>query len=270
MSLRVSVLLSFLLTFFGCQTKQDPTPCTGTQQAPVTNTETSVAPAPQTAEPAHTTSRRTRRVIEQTRNAVVEVFNPVRGARGTGTYFQFKDRVIVITAAHVVDGAEVVTVITPANEVVGALIMLFDMRAPNDVAVLVLEKELKTRTPMDLKIRDKTDQLIGESLIYTGHPGSHRNMTFFGSVSGFERDGSILMHSYTWGGASGSGVFDDRGRLVGILKAMDMNRNRFSPYPQITEDIVWLAPAWGVNIQKIEMLLQIQEMIAEFNEMEER
>ena len=268
MSLRLSVLFSVLLTLFGCQAKQDSTLCVGSQQEiPVTNTETSESLTPPSAEPAHTTSRRAKRVIRQTRNAVVEVYNPIKGARGTGTYFEFKDRHIVITAAHVVDGANVLNIVTPRNETASALVMLFDLRTPNDYAVLVLEKELETRVPMELKLRERTDQLIGENLIYTGNPGHHKNMTFFGRVSGFETDGSILMHSYTWGGASGSGVFDERGRLVGVLKAVDMNRNRFSPYPQITEDMVWLAPAWGLNLNKIEALLKIQELINEFNNM---
>ena len=66
---------------------------------------------------------------------------------------------------------------------------------------------------MNLKLRDTTSNLIGEQLVYTGHPGGHRQMTIFGNVSGFERDGSIILHSYTWLGASGSSVFDEKGRL---------------------------------------------------------
>jgi hypothetical protein len=31
--------------------------------------------------------------------------------------------------------------------------------------------------------------------------------------------------------------------------------------------MVWLAPAWGLNLNKIEALLKIQELINEFNNM---
>ena len=71
------------------------------------------------------------------------------------------------------------------------------------------------------------------------------------------------MHSYAWPGASGSSVFDSKGRLVGILKAVDVNRSRMSPFPQITEDMVWLSPGWLLNLEDLEKILTIYELMLE-------
>ena len=70
------------------------------------------------------------------------------------------------------------------------------------------------------------------------------------------------MHSM-WPGASGSSVFDSKGRLVGILKAVDVNRSRMSPFPQITEDMVWLSPGWLLNLEDLEKILTIYELMLE-------
>ena len=206
-----------------------------------------------------------RKVATATRLAAVEVHNHTRAVRGTGTYFEFEDHALIITAAHVVNGTDIVEITTPAGESASALIVLFDNRIPNDLAILVLKEPLITRIPMELKLREPTSSLIGDQLVYTGHPGGHSQMTIFGNVSGFE-NGSIILHSYTWLGASGSAVFDDKGRLVGILKAVDINRNPHSPYPQITEDIVWLAPATGIGLERVRILLSIYDMMNELYE----
>ena len=63
-------------------------------------------------------------------------------------------------------------------------------------------------------------------------------MTIYGTVSSINANGSVMLQSYAWGGASGSLVFDDRARIVGILKAIDVNRSGVSPYPQINENVV--------------------------------
>jgi S1-C subfamily serine protease len=256
-----------IILLMGCRTPEAkieciaPTPPPSPNSTPLESTETA------SQETASAGTRRMRKVATATRHATVAIHNHARGVRGTGTYFEFEDRTLIITAAHVVNGTDIVEVTTPSGESASALIVLFDNRIPNDLAVLVLKEPLVTRIPMGLKLRDLTSSLIGEQLVYTGHPGGHSQMTIFGNVSGFE-NGSIILHSYTWLGASGSAVFDDKGRLVGILKAVDINRNPHSPYPQITEDIVWLAPATGIGLERIRILLSIYEMMNELYEEE--
>ena len=73
-------------------------------------------------------------------------------------------------------------------------------------------------------------------------------MTIYGTVSSINENGSVMLQSYAWGGASGSIVFDDRGRIIGILKAIDVNRSGVSPYPQINENVVWLSPPNSLDL----------------------
>ena len=207
--------------------------------------------------------RRIKKIADKTREAVVEIHNHQRGVRGTGTYFKFNDYHIVLTAAHVVDGYNVMEVRAPSGESTPGLVVLFDNSRPSDLAVLVVKEELLTRKPMKLKLREQIHEAIAEEVVYTGDPGHHRQMTIFGNIAGVQEDGSVIMHSYAWGGASGSSVFDSKGRLVGILKAVDVNRSRVSPFPQITEDMVWLSPGWLLNLEDLEKILKIYELMIE-------
>ena len=198
----------------------------------------------------HGTGYRIRRVATHTRNASVQVHNTLRGVRGSGTYFMYDGYHIVITAAHVVaDGGDIMLITSPSGEDVPALLLYFDDRDPNDTAILVLRHPLESRAPMDVNLYSKdVNELIGEQTVYTGDPGHQRNMTIYGTVSSINANGSVMLQSYAWGGASGSLVFDDRARIVGILKAIDVNRSGVSPYPQINENVVWLSPPSSIDL----------------------
>jgi S1-C subfamily serine protease len=217
-------------------------------------------------------TRKMKKTAAKTRLASVEVHNLDRGVRGTGTYFLHDGHHIVLTAAHVVDGgAEVVMVSTPAGEPMPALILAFDNRGSHDYSALLLQEPLQTRTPMDLKVYSgDRDSLIGENVVYTGNPGHHKQLTIQGTVSGFANDGSIMLQSYAWGGASGSSVFDSRGNLVGILKSIDVNRNSLSPYPQLNENVVWLSPPSSVDLEGLTTILEIFTLMQELQGVEVR
>tara|TARA_Y100000034_G_scaffold83839_1_gene100413 strand:- start:6817 stop:7662 length:846 start_codon:yes stop_codon:yes gene_type:complete len=215
--------------------------------------------------------KRLHNVVTQTRNAFVGVDNFHRHVRGSGTYYTFNDYHLVITAAHVVDGnAELIGITTPSGERVLARIIYFNMMGRDDLAALLLDSPLESRVPMDLEFRDlsgdKAEQLVGESVIYTGSPGHHEQLTITGRVGGYTSGGSIIMHSYAWGGASGSNIFDNRGRLIGILKAVDINRSGISPYPQLTEDIVWITPTSGLDLERLAVVLEIHRLISQLED----
>lgn len=201
-------------------------------------------------QPIHGQGYRIRRVASRTREASVQVHNTLRGVRGSGTYFEYDGHHIIITAAHVVaEGGDVMMITSPTGEDIPALLIYYDNRDPNDTAVLVLRSPLETRTPMELDLYSKDpNNLIGEQTVYTGDPGHQRNMTIYGTVSSINENGSVMLQSYAWGGASGSIVFDDRGRIIGILKAIDVNRSGVSPYPQINENVVWLSPPNSLDL----------------------
>jgi S1-C subfamily serine protease len=256
MNLKRTIFLTFMaLLPVGCAnggTQQERVDCV----APTQEQSAAIQTIEQQQD-VHGTGYRIRRVADHTRNASVQVHNTLRGVRGSGTYFVYDGYHIIITAAHVVaDGGDIMLITSPSGEDVPALLLYFDDRDPNDTAILVLRHPLESRSPMNVNLYSKdVNELIGEQTVYTGDPGHQRNMTIYGTVSSINANGSVMLQSYAWGGASGSLVFDDRARIVGILKAIDVNRSGVSPYPQINENVVWLSPPSSIDLDILSAIL---------------
>ena len=186
-------------------------------------------------------SRATSGVIEQSRGASVKIIaHDSRGnqVEGSGAYVKYKKHHLVLTAAHVVEGNYAVLVVAGKERVV-ADVVYFDER--NDIAILSLEG-LFTRNPLTWKFSDVT---IGDRVTYTGFPNGYGALSIQGTISGFT-EGKIVLHSYAWYGSSGSVVLDERGRIVGIVSAIDVGY-AFFELPQVVEDIVIVAPIRSVR-----------------------
>jgi hypothetical protein len=153
---------------------------------------------------------------------------------------------------------------SPSGESVPAMIAYFNLGPSSDYAVLVLAKEMVTRTAMEFEIRKNYNDIIGESVVYTGFPGAHDQLTLYGNVIGIARNGDLLLHSYAWMGASGSVIFDERGKILGVLKAVDVNKTPTSPFRQVTEDIVWIS-RFSPKLDKLDKVLLIMQLIEELN-----
>ena len=50
-----------------------------------------------------------------------------------------------------------------------------------------------------------------------------------------------MMQSFALPGSSGSIVFDNKGKAVGVLSALKMGMYGYSPYPQIHPTLVYVA-----------------------------
>jgi S1-C subfamily serine protease len=190
-----------------------------------------------------------KRLVRRMTDAAVKVSSP-DGSYGTGTYFRYKSRRFVLTARHVVEGdSQIFIDLDPFNRVPATVVYLSETR---DIAILACD-ELVGKKPMRLRTRDST--LPGQNLFYSGFPSRHSLLTITGVIAGYENWGEskIIMHSYGWPGASGSGVFDDRGRLVGVLIAVDVSRMVVHPHSahRIVEDIVWVEPISDIPIADI-------------------
>ncbi len=161
--------------------------------------------------------------------------------RGTGTYFKYKGHHIVITAAHI--WAEAVPeplssaamVESPHEQVIGKIVYWDHLV---DIAVLVVPA-LESRTPANLT-RDP-EYVVGEDVVYSGFPGNNSLLTFEGQLAGDGYGTDLAMHSMAWGGSSGSGVFDSRGRFVGVVSSIMVGRGFMGP--QLVGTIVYVAPA---------------------------
>jgi len=134
---------------------------------------------------------------------------------GSGNYFRLGKHRFILTAAHVVDKADSVLVVERSMDgVIGTVVYQNDK---TDVAILRLDQNLKHTKP--IYYRTAHENLMGESVYYVGHPAG---VTFFveeGIFSGYHAE-RLLVNVYGYPGSSGSVLFDDDGRVVGVLSAV--------------------------------------------------
>ena len=114
--------------------------------------------------------------------------------------------------------------------------------------------EMTSRRPVRVtRERSAVEDLIGKTVTYTGFPNRHDLLTIKGTISGTLR-GFWILQSYAWMGSSGSGVFDERGRYIGVLVALDVERGPW--HPQLLVNIVYVSPIWGINVDELEEILE--------------
>ena len=215
-----------------------------------------VTTARETAEASH--SRKLRKTADKSRNAAVRVYSPDGSIRGSGTYFNIAQHQVILTAAHVVQDMPFMRVVGENGEQALAVTAYIQFDESQDLAILLLSEPLSTREAIDLDpLRDHSG-LIGSSVVYTGFPGAHDLQTIFGAISGAE-DGNIVMHSYAWPGSSGSAVINEKGKVVGILRAIDLNQSLYGP--QLTGDMVWISPLQTLDLGKVIKFLDVYEVL---------
>ena len=182
---------------------------------------------------------------QRARSAAVKVESLLGSGHGSGTYMIAYGQRVVVTAAHVVEGSTTMRIVGRNNEsVVGRVVFRDD---PADIAFLVVP-EIKTRTAIRYRPQmSYDDRLLGTKLTYTGFPSHHDLLTIRGYIAALERS-YIVTNMFGWFGSSGSGVFDQRGRLVGVVSGIDVGRFML-PLP--LEDIVWVAPMSTIDHQML-------------------
>lgn len=185
------------------------------------------------------------RSIENSRKATVRVVSAssdIGTSMGSGALIKYKKKEAVITAAHVVEGSSKVIVSTDSQTVL-AKVIYFDKES--DIAILMPEEKLD-RKPILWSV---SDLYYGQEVVYTGFPNGYDNLSIKGYVSGSMGD-RIVIHSYAWGGASGSLVIDSKGKVVGVVSAIDLAQGVFG-MPQIVEDLVIVAPVHDLDLDSI-------------------
>jgi S1-C subfamily serine protease len=190
---------------------------------------------------------------QRARSAAVKVRSLLQGGHGSGTYMIAHGRRVVVTAAHVVRSESVMAIDGRDGETVVGQVVFVDDR--NDLAYLVVP-EMKTRTAMRFRVERRYDErLMGTSLTYTGFPSHHDLLTIRGYIAALEHN-MLVTNMFGWFGSSGSGVFDQRGRLLGIVSGIDVGNIGFR-IP--LESIVWVAPISTIDLE----MLKIRIMTAQ-------
>ena len=192
-----------------------------------------------------TTSHGLTTAEEAARNSAVKVSSPDFRSYGSGTYFKYKGRHFVLTAAHVVDHTPI-ALIVGRNELSPARVVYINVNT--DIAFLEVE-EMHSREPVTLRHNHDSD--IGDAVTYTGFPNGRDLLTISGRVSGF-RGHWLMVQGYAWMGASGSGVFDQDGKIVGVVSMVEVGS---FAVPQIIEDIVHVAKLNEEDMRKFKETL---------------
>jgi len=158
----------------------------------------------------------------------------------SGTYGTYGGYTVVVTAAHVVDDAAAIIISSYTGEMETAKVAYLDIEA--DIAFLYVEPMESMPQRRFVFLNAKRD-MIGKSVVYSGNPNRIGLLTIYGNVAGYNYN-RIIIHSYAWMGASGSGVFDSRGHLIGVVSAINIGQWMI---PQLIEDVVYVAPIYYIN-----------------------
>lgn len=163
----------------------------------------------------------------------------------TGTYFTYNNRYYVLTVAHAVLGpCENLLVVYFEHS--AACIEYTSMDVMTDYAIIEIEEmpdRLPLRVPQALQLK-KYPKILDKTY-YTGYPNSSGPLTFSGTVAGLTDDGLILVQSYAWTGSSGSGVFNHKGNLIGIVMALDVGVTQYGI--DVLEDILIVVPVGEID-----------------------
>jgi S1-C subfamily serine protease len=151
-----------------------------------------------------------------------------RAISGVGSGFIVSANGLILTTAHIVDGAEDVTVRLTDRREFKAKVVAVD--AQSDVAVIQIDA---TKLPV-VKLGDSTRVRAGEQVLTIGSPDSYQNTVTAGMVSATSRtlaDGTTFPFFQTNGALnpdnSGGPVFNRAGEVIGIHVQVYADGDRF-------------------------------------------
>ena len=151
----------------------------------------------------------------------------------SGNYFKYGKNKFIITAAHVVDSGEIW--VEDGIEIVKAEVLWVD--AGRDIAIIRPMGELNKTKPIKFKINTDNNK-VGTIIRYAGYPSNLNKMVLSGMVAQ-QNEVRIVLQCFALPGSSGSVIFDERGKAVGVLSAVSVQVNPFIGVPELEENIVY-------------------------------
>jgi len=157
--------------------------------------------------------------------------NGITKGLGSGNYFKLGTSRFILTAAHVVDEGNEVWIMEKGYTMTLADVVYQDDIA--DTAILIPRERLRYTKAIPFR-RDINNQM-GEKIYHCGHPARESFHISEGLLTGTHRD-TLLVNTFVWPGSSGSVLFDESGRVLGIISAIRVD----VPFgqPQMIEHIV--------------------------------
>ena len=150
---------------------------------------------------------------------------------GSGNYFKLGNKRFVITAAHVVQGEEKIFIMEKGYTMTEAEVVHIDVHS--DIAILVPVERLRYTKAIPFR-RDINNQM-GEKVYHCGHPAREGFHISEGLLTGTHTD-TLMVNTFAWPGSSGSVLFDEGGRVLGVLSAIRVG-HPFG-FPDMVEHIV--------------------------------
>ncbi len=170
---------------------------------------------------------------------------------GSGNYFKIGGDKFIVTAAHLI--IEEATLYADDLDTYIRLDPIY-IDENNDIAIFKTHSDLKNTTPVDYRINMKKD-ILGASVVHSGYPADMQKSIFNGMVSRCS-DSALTMQSFALPGSSGSVVFDNSGKVVGIVSALKVAAHGYSPYPQLYETLVYVSRLNGYNRSTIKEIIR--------------
>jgi len=158
---------------------------------------------------------------------------PDETGHASGNYFSHGRHKFIITAAHVTEAGEVW--VKDGLDILKTEVLWVDHE--RDMAIVRPMGELFTIKPKKLRI-NRAKNKVGTIIRYAGYPADLGKMVLQGMVSQQDND-RVILQSFALPGSSGSIVFDEEGRAVGVLSAVSVQMNPWVGIPEMAENIVY-------------------------------
>jgi len=158
---------------------------------------------------------------------------PDEAGHASGNYFSHGRHKFIITAAHVTEAGEVW--VKDGLDILKTEVLWVDHE--RDMAIVRPMGELFTIKPKKLRI-NRAKNKVGTIIRYAGYPADLGKMVLQGMVSQQDND-RVILQSFALPGSSGSIVFDEEGRAVGVLSAVSVQMNPWVGIPEMAENIVY-------------------------------
>ena len=171
---------------------------------------------------------------------------------GSGNYFKIGKERFIITAGHVIHGGSAFF-IYDGDEMVHLETIHVDRYY--DIAFMKPIRKLVNIKAVDYRVNKKQD-ILGLSVNYTGYPSDLPKTLFTGMIS-HSGIGFAIMQSFAVPGSSGSIVFDNSGRVVGVLNAVKVGMYGLSPFPHLEENVVFIERLSKFDRKKIRGIMEL-------------
>jgi S1-C subfamily serine protease len=178
--------------------------------------------------------------------------NGLISGHGSGNYFKIGRERFIITAAHVVSDGAAFFVMDNGEPVFLETVYMDNYY---DIAIMSVHRKLETIKATEYRNNKKVD-ILGMSVNYSGYPADLPKVMLTGTIS-HSGISYAIMQSYAVPGSSGSIVFDNAGRAIGVINAVRVGMYELSPFPHLEENIVYVERLIRFDRKRIREILKL-------------